>query len=236
MAKLRCALQGGSQPHEPSSPHLTRLTRADLSNERFRWLMGREIEVAGKLVRALRVSLVGELGWELHAPMAALPALYDALREAGETFGIEDFGTAALNAMRFEKAFMGTRELNGTSSLVETGMMHFAKLDKGEFIGRDALRRKAASAPAARCVHLDVDAGDSDCHGAEGVFSEGRLVGAVSSGAFGPSVQRSLAFAFVESNCAGVGEGLEVMVLGELRRARVLGGATYDAANQRVRM
>src|SRR5262249_36597340 len=69
---------------------LLRLTDADLSNEGFRWLSGREMRIAGKLVRALRVSLVGELGWELHARMDDLVELYDAIREVGAPFGIEN--------------------------------------------------------------------------------------------------------------------------------------------------
>jgi dimethylglycine dehydrogenase len=212
------------------------LTDADLSSGRFRPLTGREISIAGCAVRALRVSLVGELGWELHARMEDLPALYDALHDVGAPFGIEDFGTAALNGMRFEKAFKGTRELNGTSSLVETGMMRFAKFDKGDFVGRSALLQKAETVPTARCVYLDVETGDSDCHGSEAVFREGRIVGSVSSGAFGPTVQRSLAFAFVEADSAHAGTELDLMLLGELRRARVRDGAAYDPTNERVLM
>ena len=212
------------------------LTDADLSSGRFRPLTGREISIAGCAVRALRVSLVGELCWELHARMEDLPALYDALCDVGAPFGIEDFGTAALNGMRFEKAFKGTRELNGTSSLVETGMMRFAKFDKGDFVGRSALLQKAETVPTARCVYLDVETRDSDCHGSEAVFREGQIVGSVSSGAFGPTVQRSLAFAFVATDSAHAGTELDLMLLGELRRARVRDGAAYDPTNERVLM
>jgi dimethylglycine dehydrogenase len=215
---------------------LRRVTDADLSNERFRWLTARELNVAGCRVRALRVSLVGELGWELHAPMDGLAALHDALHEVGQPFGLENFGTGALNAMRFEKGFKGTRELNGTSSLIETDMMRFAKLDKSPFIGRDALVRRAQAEPTSACVYLEVAAGDSDCHGSEAVLKQGQVVGSISSGAFGPYVGRSLAFAFVQPAYAKAGTDLDVMMLGEVRSARVLGQAAYDPGNQRTLM
>jgi dimethylglycine dehydrogenase len=229
---IGCLLLAGPRSRDT----LQGLTAANLGNEGFRFMQGREIDVAGRRVRALRVSVVGELGWELHAAMDDLVALYDALHQAGAPFGVADVGTAALNAMRFEKGFKGTRELNGTSSLVETDLMRFAKPDKGDFVGRRALLDKAATAPAVRCVYLDVAAADADCHGAEAVYGGGRVVGSVSSGGFGPFVSRSLAFAFVEAPFADAGTDLDVLVLGELRRARVLRGAVYDPAHQRVLM
>jgi dimethylglycine dehydrogenase len=213
---------------------LRRLTDCDLSNAGFPWLTGRELRLAGKTVRALRVSLVGELGWELHAAMADIPELYEALRAAGAPFGMENFGTAALNAMRIEKAFKGTRELNATSNLIETGMMRFARPDKGPFRGREALLRKAQEPRSSACVYLDVDAADSDCHGGEAVLDGGRTVGSITSAAFGPYVRRSLAFAFVEPEYARPGAALDVLVLGEARRARVLAEAAYDPANRRL--
>jgi dimethylglycine dehydrogenase len=229
---LGCLLLSGPSARDV----LLRLTDSDLSNEGFRWLTGREMRVAGRAVRALRLSLVGELGWELHARMDDLVALYDAIREVGAPFGIENFGTAALNAMRIEKAFKGTRELNGTSNLIEADMMRFVKFDKGPFLGRETLLEKARGVPSWSCIYLDVDAADSDCHGAEAVYDSDRVVGSISSAAFGPYVRRSLAFAFVEPAYAEPGRALDVMVLGERRRARVLGEAAYDPANRRPLM
>ncbi|MGI9412588.1 MAG: FAD-dependent oxidoreductase, partial [Hyphomicrobiales bacterium] len=177
---------------------LHQVTQAPLDNESFRWLSAQTIEVAGAEVRALRVSYVGELGWELHVPMADMPAVYDALWTAGEAHGIGNFGSYALNAMRLEKGFKGASELTNEVTLPEADVMRFCKLDKGDFIGREAtLRSQEGDRPWA-CVYLDVVAGDADCLGSETVYLNGRRVGAISSGGYGHWVGRSLAFAYVE--------------------------------------
>jgi dimethylglycine dehydrogenase len=220
-----------------AGPHardvLARLTTADVSGPAFPWFTARDIAVAGRAVTALRVSLTGELGWELHARMQDLPALDAALRDAGDRFGIVDFGTAALNAMRIEKAFKGTRELNAATTLAETDMLRFAVTDR-LFTGRDAMLRRAP--PAFVCAYLSIDSADADCHGSEAVLHEGRVVGTISSGAFSPTIGRSLAFAFLEQACARPGTRLEVLALGEARPAAVLGEAAYDPSGARMRL
>jgi dimethylglycine dehydrogenase len=211
------------------------ITDADLSNAPFPWLSGREIVVAGRSVRALRVSIVGELGYELYAPMDALPTIYDGLFAAGRSLGLVNFGTAALNAMRIEKGHKGTRELNSTTTLAETGMMRFAKPDKGPFVGRDAMLARQSGAPSQTCVYLEVAATDSDCHGAEAVYSGDAVVGAVTSGAWAPYLDRSLAFALIDAAAVRPDEPLQVMLLGEPRRATILAEAAYDPLNMRSR-
>jgi dimethylglycine dehydrogenase len=175
---LGCISLAGPQ----SRAILSQLTRSDLTNASFPWLAGREIEVAGCGVRALRVSIVGELGYELYAPMATLHSLYDALMEKGEPLGLVNFGTTALNAMRIEKGHKGTRELNSTTTLLEAGMDRFVKLYKC-FLGRDALLARPINQT---CVYLEIEAAQSDCHGAEAVYAGNRVVGSVSSGAGRP--------------------------------------------------
>ncbi|MFQ5436760.1 MAG: FAD-dependent oxidoreductase, partial [Anaerolineae bacterium] len=117
---------------------LSKITAADLSNDHFRWLTGQKIEVAGVLLRALRVNYVGELGWELHAPVALLETLYDAVWAAGEEFGIADFGAYAVNSLRMEKAYCGWgMDMTNEMTMIETNMERFIKFDKGNFIGRE---------------------------------------------------------------------------------------------------
>jgi dimethylglycine dehydrogenase len=214
---------------------LAMLTKDRLDNEAFPWMTARRIEVAGKEALALRLSLVGELGWELHARMEDLPHLYAALREAGVRHGVENFGTAALNAMRVEKAHRGTRELNATSTLAQNGMMRFAKLTKGEFVGRSAVEQELQAPQEWKCAYLEVDAADSDCHGSEAVLHDGEVIGNVSSGAWGPSVRRSLAFAFVKAPFAEPDTELQVMLLGRLQSARVLSESAYDPSGAQLR-
>ncbi len=213
---------------------LRQVTQAPLDNESFPWLKAREIDVAGAPVRALRVSYVGELGWELHVPLDRMAQVYDALWQAGKEHGLENFGSATLNALRLEKGFKGASELTNEVTLPEADVMRFVKLDR-EFLGRDATVASQEAPLPWRCAYLAIEAADSDCHGSEAVFDNGTLVGAVSSGGYGHHVGKSLAFAYLKPDYAEPGSELEVMVLGERRPARVLGEAAYDPQNERPR-
>ena len=216
---------------------LARVTQAPLDNASFPWLTARRIAVAGAAVRALRISYTGELGWELHVPAANLPAVFDALWSAGEDHRIAHYGSFAMNAMRMEKMFKGASELTNEVTLPEAGVMRFARLDKpGGFVGLEATRRSAERRDRPwQCVYLEVDAAGADCLGGEALLAGGERTGAVSSGAWGPSVGASLAFGYVRPEHAAPGAELEVMVLGEPRPARVLAEARYDPGNARPR-
>jgi dimethylglycine dehydrogenase len=214
---------------------LSKVTKADLSNAAFRWLTGRRIEVAGIPTRALRVNYVGELGWELHAPMWALPAIFDALLRAGEPHGLKLFGTYAMNSLRMEKAYRGMgSELTNEIGMVEADMERFVDLDK-EFTGKAATLSSKQQGPRISLVYLEVDAKDADCLGNETVYSGGRAVGITTSGGYGYATGKSLAFAYVEPKLTAPGLAFEVDVLGERRRARVLDGPVYDPGNERLR-
>jgi dimethylglycine dehydrogenase len=214
---------------------LGRLTRADLATARFPWMSAQEIEVQGAPTRALRVSYVGELGWELHAPVAALPALYDAIRAAGTELGAGDFGTYAVNALRMEKAFRawGT-ELTTEVTLFEADMARFVHLDKPDFVGRAAMLAARDAGPRWMLAYLAVDAADADPVGNEPVYDGGRLVGITTGGAYGHSVKQSLAFAYVEPRYAAAATELRVGLLGERRPARVLARPAYDPDHARL--
>ena len=112
-------------------------------------MSGREIAVAGHPVRALRVSYVGELGWELHAPMASMAPLYEALWSAGQPFGIANYGLYAVNSMRIEKGYKAwSTELTNELNMLEADMSRFIDFDKGEFTGRSATLAHCASRDA----------------------------------------------------------------------------------------
>ncbi|MGF1610831.1 MAG: FAD-dependent oxidoreductase, partial [Kiloniellales bacterium] len=170
------------------------LTEAPLTSDAFPWLTGKEITVAGVGLRALRVSYAGELGWELHAPMADLPALYDALMQAGKPHGIADFGVYALNSLRLEKAYKGWgSELTNEITMIEAGMERFVRTDKGDFIGRAATQQRKADGVNLTCVYVEVDAADADARGNEPVLDGERTIGIVSSGGYGHAIGKSLA-------------------------------------------
>jgi len=216
---------------------LSKVTDADLDNAAFPWMTAREIIVAGQKLRALRVSYVGELGWELHCPMAGMAALYDAVMAAGADFGVGDFGAYAMNSLRMEKAYRGWgTELTNEVTPFEAAMDRFVVLDKGEFVGRDALSAVHNEGPRTKLVYLTVNATDGDCIGNEPVYHDGRLVGVTTSGAFGHAVGHSLAFAYVEPELADEDSHLSIKILGETRDAKIVTRAVYDPENLRLRV
>jgi dimethylglycine dehydrogenase len=218
---------------------LGQVTDADLGNAAFPWLTAREIAVAGVTLRALRVSYAGELGWELHTPMAELARVYDALMAAGEAHGIANFGAYALNSLRLEKAYKGWgAELTNEITMIEAGMERFVRMDKGDFVGRDALARRKEEGVALKCVYLRVEDGDSDPRGNEPVYDGvggERIVGVSTSGGYGYAVGQTLAFAYVEPDLAAPGSRVEIEMLGARRGAEVLAGPAYDPDNARLK-
>jgi dimethylglycine dehydrogenase len=216
---------------------LSVLTSADLSNRSFRWLTGKEIEVAGvRGVRALRVNYVGELGWELHTPMQDMPRLFDALTKEGGPYGLRLFGTYAMNALRMEKAYRGWgAELTNEVDMFEGSMDRFIRLDKEDFIGRGASLRLKQRGPRIKLVYLEVDASDNEARGNEPVYRNGSVAGITTSGGFGFAVGKSLAFAYVEPALANEGQEFEILMLGDRRKARIIPEPAWDPANERVK-
>ncbi len=214
---------------------LAKLTDTDLTTPAFRWLTGREIDVAGVPCLALRVSYVGELGWELHHPLDRMRELYEAVQAAGEAHGIVDFGSRAMNVMRIEKGYKahGT-ELTTEVTPVEARIERFVDYDK-EFIGKAATLARRRQPLSMVCVYGELDATDADCRGNEPVYAGGELTGLTTSGAFGHSVGKSLFFAYVHPDHAAPGTKLQVKVLDELRDAVLADEPAWDPANDRLR-
>ena len=230
---------------------MERCTDADVSNDGFGFLRQQSIDVCGIPVRALRVGFTGSRGWELHADMDRLLELYEGLFAAdadGESLGLTDFGSHALNSLRIEKAYLTRFELTHDIGPLQAGVDRWVKRDRGDFIGLDALDRPT-SGNDWRLVYLDVDvppftdAGASigrfdrvaDCIGGEGVFLDEEAVGLTTSGGYGFTIDKSLAFAFVSENAASPGTELTVLILGEERTARVLDGPAWDPDNEHLR-
>jgi len=216
---------------------LSQLTSENLDNKNFPWLKGKEIEINKVSVRALRINYMGELGWELHHPMNQMEKLYDAIHEAGKKEKIQNFGNYAVNSLRMEKAYRGWgAELTGEISLVEAGMDRFFNLNKkSKFIGSDALRNKLQSGVDIKIVYLEVDVDDADARGNEPVYHKDKIVGVVTSGAYGFRIKKSLAFAYVNSDLAKEGNEFLISIQGQKRKAKVLGLSTYDPENKMLK-
>jgi dimethylglycine dehydrogenase len=216
---------------------LSQCTDTDLTNASFRWLTGKTATVAGVPgCRLLRVNYVGELGWEVHVPMAQMPTVFDALMAAGKPHGIRLFGTYAMNALRIEKSYRGWgSELTTEIDMIEASMERFLRLDKEDFIGKAATLRRKQQGPRMKLVYLEVDNTDSDCVGNEPVYHGGKVVGVTTSGGFGQKSQKSLAFAYVPPELIANGTEFEVMMFTEMRKARIIPESIWDPNNERLR-
>lgn len=215
---------------------LEQLTDTDLSNKHFRWLTGKNINIAGIAVRALRVNYVGELGWELHCPMDDMLNLYDALWEAGRAFDIVNFGSYAVNSMRMEKAYKGWgSELTNEINMVEADLIRFLGQDKADFTGKQATLAALEKLVESKIVYLELVATDSDIAHGEPVFSKGKPIGITTSGGYGHVTQKSLGFAFVDAKFSKPGTRLMLDLQGESCSAVVLDEPVWDPEAKRSR-
>jgi 4-methylaminobutanoate oxidase (formaldehyde-forming) len=167
---------------------LSRLTDADLSNDAFPYLSARHIHVGYAPVLAIRVTYLGELGWELHVPAEYAAGVFDDLTAAGADLGFRPVGLAAMSSLRLEKGYrdLGV-DIDNTDNPIEAGLGFTIAWDKpGGFVGRDALLEfKAQGTPRDRVVSLFVDDPTVDLFGNEPVLADGRWVGYVRAAAHG---------------------------------------------------
>jgi dimethylglycine dehydrogenase len=212
-------------------------TDVGLTNETFRWLTGRVATVAGVSgVRLLRVNYVGELGWELHVPRDGMQAVFDALMKSGKAHGLRLFGTYAMNSLRMEKGYRGWgSELTTEIDMFEASMDRFIRLEKEDFIGKSASLSRKQQGMRMKLVYLSVENTDSECRGNEPVYSNGKVVGVTTSGAYGFATKQSLTFAYVPPEHASVGTEFEIMVLGDMRRATIIPESIWDPENARLK-
>lgn len=206
-------------------------TDDDVSNETLPWLAYKALTVAGVSLDALRLSFTGELAYELHAPNDQLTTLWDSLWTAGHPHGIAPFGSKALESLRLEKFYRGGHELANDASHKDVAQERFAATDKA-FVGREAMLSRA---PKSRIALLALEGEETDALIGEAVFRDGRLVGSVTSAAYGHTVGRSLAIAFLADGTRGAGTALEVSILGRRVAATVLPEAPWDPKNERLK-
>lgn len=214
---------------------LSKLTDTALDNDNFRWLTGREIKVGGIDVIALRVSYVGELGWELYHSMNSMESLCSQLEQAGEEYGLGWFGSYAVNCMRLEKGYKGWgSELTTEITPVEADIERFVDYESS-FVGKQSVLARKSEGIKTKLVLVSVNVDDADCLGNEPALDGDRPMGIVCSGAFGHRTGVSLAFVYVEPQFARSGATFEVPILGVRRTATVLDLPPYDPQNVRLR-
>jgi len=184
-----------------------------------------------------RLSVVGELGYEIHCRMGDHIALRRLLLEAGEESGIIEYGFNAMLSLRLEKSFgIWSSEFTQGYTPGMTGMDRWIAWDKGEFNGRKAaMAERDGNGPPQKVVTLAVDADDADASGFEPVWHDQNLVGFVTSGGYGHTLDQSLAMAMVNSDLATEGTGLKVHIVGVERNATVIAASPYDPEGKAMR-
>ena len=210
--------------------------RDDLANAAFPFLTFRRLNIG--MIPALvgRISFTGELGYEIWVSPDYQRALHELLVCAGAEQGLKHFGGRALNAMRIEKGFGNwAREFRPIYGPYEAGLGRFVALEKGDFVGRAAAEKERSSGGDMRLVALAVAAADADAIGDEPIWHDGRVVGWVTSGAYGHRVGRSLALGYVPAAIAAASAGFEIEIIGERRPAERLSTCAYDPAGAHMR-
>ncbi|MCR9113501.1 MAG: FAD-dependent oxidoreductase [Rhodobacteraceae bacterium] len=210
---------------------LAGITDADLSKG---WLSHQHCTVAGRPAFLIRVSFTGELGWEVHAENAEMPAIYDAIIKAGA----KPFGMYALNSLRIEKGYRAWKgDLSSDYSMLEAGLERFVKFDKEQdFTGKAALLAEKQQGRKKAFAPLIIDAGEADAPYMSTIWHNGEIVGETTSGAWGYRVNASVALAMLRPEVAQAGTELEVEIYGERRKAVVQPDqALWDPENERLR-
>lgn len=221
---------------------LARVTDADVSNAGFPFGHVREIGVAGAVARALRVTYVGELGWELHAPIDAIGEIFDALMTAGAGEGIRPVGYRALESLRLEKGYRAwSSDVTPNDTPFEAGLGWAVKLRKNvDFLGRAALEALAGKPLTRRLAGFTLDDPEAVLVGRETILRDGRPVGYLTSGGYGYTLGKNVGYGYVR-DAVGVTDGFlssgryELVVANEAFPARIGMAPFYDPGGARVK-
>ncbi|MEY8842712.1 FAD-dependent oxidoreductase, partial [Cribrihabitans sp. XS_ASV171] len=215
---------------------LSDCARGDWSRDAFPWLSVRECFVGIAPATVLGVSFSGEPAYEIHVPNASLYAAYLALRQAGAAHGLGLFGARAVESMRLEKGFLHWKsDILTEFDPFETGLDRFVRLDKGAFVGRDALLARHRTGPRRRLVTLCLDTDAAPAHGGASLMDEDRVVGTVTSGAWGHRTGMNLAYAFVDPALSGLGSRLQLDLCGQDVAATVISPCPHDPEHRLMR-
>ncbi|HYM53472.1 MAG TPA: aminomethyltransferase family protein, partial [Candidatus Dormibacteraeota bacterium] len=216
---------------------LESVTTYDVSNEAFPYMSAREIAVGHVPVLALRVTYVGELGWELYCPMEYGLALWDTLWAAGRPLGLVGGGYRAIDSLRLEKGYrVWSSDITPEDNPYEAGLGFAVRLNKtGAFIGREALLAANERPPARRLACLVLDDPLAVALGNEPVHVGGEVVGRVTSGGYGFAIDRSIAYAWLPAGLSEVGQRAEVDIFDGRVGGEVADEPLYDPTGARIR-
>ncbi len=219
---------------------LGKLSGEDLSNAAFPFATSRELEIGYAKIRASRITYVGELGWELYVPTEFARGVFTAITAAGEPFGLKLAGMHAMDSCRMEKAYRSWgHDISDEDTPLEAGLMFAVKLDKGDFIGREALLRQRDAGTKRRLVQVALQDPEPLLYHNEPIYRDGAIVGRTTSASYGHTLGRAVALGYV--NATGIDTGFmaqghwEIEVAGRRVAATASLAPLYDPKSERIR-
>ena len=221
---------------------LSAVTDADVSNAGFPFGHAREIQIEGHAIRALRVTYVGELGWELHVPIGATGIVFDALMAAGQAYGIRPVGYRALESLRLEKGYRAWgSDITPNDTPIEAGLGWAVKLRKNtDFLGRRALEKAQTEPRKKALAGFTVDDEDIVLVGRETILRNGEAVGYLTSGGYGYTLGKNIGYGYVR-NADGVSDDFlnsgdyELVVAMKRTPAHIHLGPLYDPGMAKIK-
>jgi glycine cleavage system aminomethyltransferase T/glycine/D-amino acid oxidase-like deaminating enzyme len=215
---------------------LASLTDADVSNAALGYFKGRELWVGNVPVTALRLSYVGELGWELYTTADMGAKLWDTLWAAGQEHGLIAAGRSAFGSLRLEKGYRSWgADMTTEHDPYAAGLGFAVRMDKGEFVGRSALEGRSEATATHRLVALTIEDRASVVMGKEPVHVDGQPAGYVTSAAYGYSIDAPIAYAWLPAAAAQPGQPVTIRYLGEDVPATVAADPLFDPEMSRLR-
>jgi len=212
---------------------LADITNQDLSQQVFPWFSAQPVNIPGiGQMLAIRVSYIGELGWELHHDIDQQLALYDLLIDRGAAYGVAPIGMRAIESLRLEKSYRGWNlDLSSEYTPFESGLDRFVALDKGEFRGREALLKKQIDGIRQKMVTLEITDCDVQPISNSPIFDRSGMVGRITSGGYAHSLGKVLALAYIDTEKIEIGKLFEAEILGHRHRAGIIADSPYDPQN-----
>ena len=212
-------------------------THQDVSAAAMPFMACAKLDIGLVRARVARLSIAGELGFEINCLAAEHATLHETLLKAGEPHGLAEIGYYALDSLRLEKSFgIWSAEFRQSYTPGMTGLDRWIDFGKGDFIGRDAaLKERDDGRATTVLVTLEIDADDADASGFEPLWHRGRRVGFITSGGYGHTVEKSLALALVDGEFAALGTALSAHIVGVERPARVIAASPYDPKGKAMR-
>ena len=215
---------------------LKKLTMDDVSNEGFPYMTCKQITLGYAPVLAIRITYVGELGWELHLPVESALYVYDAIGEAGKSFGLVNAGYRCIESLRLEKGYRyWSGDISPEYTPYEAGLDFCVKLNKGEFIGREALLAHKEKGITRRLCCLTLQTGPLMPVGKEAILDGDKVIGIVTSGGYGHTIKKPIAYGYLPIDHSKPGTRLQIEVAAKRYDATVEKEPLYDPENRKVK-